>query len=221
MNLTTKEYMKVLKFINLIGILILFFTQCNEKAQDKHHQLINKEVNEFSQVNSSDDTSKELIFINDNGCPNCIISFSGYILNYIEGNEKAQDKHYQLINKEVNELFQVNLSDDTPKKLIFINDNGCPNCIISFSGYVLNHIDRFKDNSLILINSKGINVDIDKFLDLNAKNIFVSRNIRKQSKILPDLGIIYLKENSNEVDTIISINASTIREQLNYIENKP
>ena len=81
-------------------------------------------------------------------------------------------------------------------------------------------MDKFKDSSLIFINSKGFNVDLDRFIGLNAKNIVISRYIREQSKMLPDLGIIYFKEHTNKVDTIISIDALTITQQLHYIKNK-
>ena len=142
------------------------------------------------------------------------------MLLFIQCNEKVQNEIYQQINSEIKEFYQVDLSKRKANKLIFINDNGCPNCIVSFSGFVLNNMDKFKDSSLIFINSKGFNVDLDRFIGLNAKNIVISRYIREQSKMLPDLGIIYFKEHTNKVDTIISIDALTITQQLHYIKNK-
>lgn len=142
------------------------------------------------------------------------------ILLFIQCNEKVQNDIYQQINSEINEFYQVDLDDSNAKELVFINDNGCPNCIVSFSGFVLNNMDKFKDSSLIFINSKGFNVDLDRFIGLNAKNIVISRNIREQSRMLPNLGIIYFKEHTNKVDTIISIDALTITQQLHYIKNR-
>lgn len=140
-----------------------------------------------------------------------------FFLLCIQCNKKEQNEKYQLIVNEIKENYQIDIRDNNVQNLIFINDQGCPNCIASFSGYILNNIDKFKENSMIFINSKGINIDLDKFINLKAKNILISRNIREQSEILPDLGIIYLKKSTKEVDSVISLDTSNIVEQLKYI----
>lgn len=73
---------------------------------------------------------------------------------------------------------------------------------------------------MIFINSTGKNVDIDKFLQLKSKNVIISRKIRDKAKIIPNLGIIYIKENTKSIDTIISIEPNIIIEQLNYMRDR-
>lgn len=133
---------------------------------------------------------------------------------------KTSDERYLQINNEIREIYQMNIKNENVKYLIFINDYGCFGCIKSFLGYILNNINRFEDNRLIFTSSKGVNVDIDKSISSNTKNVVISRNIRRQGEIIPNLGIVYLKENTIEVDTIISIDALIISEQLAYIENR-
>lgn len=146
----------------------------------------------------------------------CIIMFM------MQCNSKAGDAHYQLISGEIKKHYKINTGKNDAENLIFINDKGCPNCIRSFSDYILNNVDRFEDNSLIFINSKGFNVDLERFAKHNSKNIIISHTIREHGNVLPDLGIIYLKKDKNktEVDTIILIDPLTIKDQLNYIENR-
>lgn len=148
-------------------------------------------------------------------------SLFGILFLLLSGcSSEMSDERYRSISREVKEVYRVNINDKNVKQLIFINDLGCSGCVLSFSGYILNNIDRFNDNSLIFISSKGRNVDVDKFVKSKTKNIIISRNIRKQSEIIPNLGVVYLRENGNEVDTIVSIDASTLSEQLAYIEDR-
>lgn len=124
------------------------------------------------------------------------------------------------MRKEVKLFYETDLNDKEVKQFIFINDIGCPNCILSFSNYVLNNFENYRNNSMIFINSTGKNVDIDKFLQLKSKNVIISRKIRDKAKIIPNLGIIYIKENTKSIDTIISIEPNIIIEQLNYMRDR-
>lgn len=72
----------------------------------------------------------------------------------------------------------------------------------------------------IFINSKGWNVDIDRFESLELKKIVISRDARNQGTLIPDLGIIYMKETKTEIDTIISISLERIKEQIDYMEKR-
>lgn len=134
--------------------------------------------------------------------------------------EKAVDGKYIQMRKEVKLFYETDLNDKEVKQFIFINDIGCPNCILSFSNYVLNNFENYRNNSMIFINSTGKNVDIDKFLQLKSKNVIISRKIRDKAKIIPNLGIIYIKENTKSIDTIISIEPNIIIEQLNYMRDR-
>jgi hypothetical protein len=63
----------------------------------------------------------------------------------------------------------------------------------------------------------GVNVNTEKFRTYSDKNIIINKNIRDTDDLLPDLGVIIL--NQNCVDTIITITASEIVNQLNYIDS--
>ncbi|MDO5664531.1 MAG: hypothetical protein Q4G63_04630 [Bacteroidia bacterium] len=141
------------------------------------------------------------------------------IFIFVTCSSNTANKPSKLMLKDVKRIYQVNV-DKNKKQLIFINDVGCPNCIITFSNYILNNINRYNNNSIIFINSKGQNVDIDRFIALNTKDVVISKEPREGVGIIPNLGIIYLKENISEIDTIISIDASIITEQLKYIDER-
>lgn len=133
--------------------------------------------------------------------------------------ERPTDEKYIKMSEDIYRFYGVK-TDKTEECLIFINDRGCPNCITSFSNYVLNNMDKYKDNSFIFINSTGRNVNIERFASMNLKNIIISRNVREQGEIIPDLGFVYMTENMNEIDTVISMTAEKFLEQIDYIEKR-
>lgn len=140
-------------------------------------------------------------------------------LFYLSCVEKPADEKYVQLNRDLRDFYSINTGSKT-KQFIFINDKGCPTCIVSFSGFILQNMEKYNENSMVFINSRGQNVDLDKFSALNLKNVHISRNIREKGNIIPDLGIVYLKENKQEIDTIISISPEKFIEQINYIKER-
>lgn len=138
---------------------------------------------------------------------------------FIGCSERPTDEKYLKMSEDINRFYGIKM-DKTAECLIFINDRGCPNCITSFSNYVLNNIDKYRDNSFIFINSTGWNVDIERFASMNLKNIIISRNVREQGEIIPDLGFVYMTETRNKIDTVISMTTEKFLEQIDYIEKR-
>lgn len=128
----------------------------------------------------------------------------------------STDANYLFVQKELKENYQQTIPKNTTH-LIFITDKGCPNCIISFSQLILQNIDKYKDSGLVFINSSGKNVDIDSYASMKDKNIIITSDYPDKSTVIPSLGIVYLKPQKQEVDTIIHIDASIIKEQFEYI----
>ena len=152
-------------------------------------------------------------FISKNKNTICLLLISLLIIGCKSQNA---DEDYFKFEKEL----KVNYHKSIPKNatcLIFISDEGCPNCVISFSQLILQNIDNYKNTGLVIIHSAGKNVDIDSYSSIKNKNIKIYSDYPDKSEIIPSLGIVYLKPQKQEVDTIIYIDAFTIKEQFQYI----
>lgn len=147
---------------------------------------------------------------------NCNFLLLVFVL-FVGCSAKSQDEKLNVISKELKNVYNVDIKDDV-KQVIFINDNTCPNCVESFSNFILNDIDKYKDSSLIIINSLGQNVDLDRFNRMGLKNIVISQKSIEQNGYIPDLGVVYI--NKNKVDTIISVEAEGFIDQLKYIDKR-
>lgn len=145
-----------------------------------------------------------------------LLFFSIYLLSC---RITPDNKESSVLQSELNHSYKHKISQNI-SRLIFITDEGCPNCVISFSQFILNNVENYKQNSLVFINSSGTNVDIDTFKALKNKNIIISEDYPMESKLLPRLGIVYLKKGTQEIDTIISIEASQIKKQFKFILQK-
>lgn len=138
----------------------------------------------------------------------------GMLVLFTGCSAKHKDEKLNVIDQQLKEIYKVDLKDDV-KQVVFINDNTCPNCVESFSNFILNNIDKYKDNSLIVINSSGRNVDLDRFNSLELKNIIYSNQVKSFNELIPNLGIAYIKD--SRLDTIVALNAETFADQLEYI----
>ena len=155
-------------------------------------------------------------FISKNKNTICLLLISLLIIGCKSQNA---DEDYFKFEKEL----KVNYHKSIPKNatcLIFISDVGCPNCVISFSQLILQNIDKYKDVGLVFIHSTGKNVDIDSYSSMKSKNIIISSDYPDKSEIIPSLGIVYLKPQKQEIDTIIHIDAYTIKEQFQYMHER-
>lgn len=149
----------------------------------------------------------------------CNILFIASVLLCSACSDKSKDARYNVLNSELKESHQLTV-DKTIKQVLFMNDVGCPNCVTSFSNYVLNNIDKYKDSTLIIINSKGLNVDLNRFTSLGMKNVVISNETYDQKTVIPSLGVVYLSKDDNRVDTIISVDAASFADKLNYIDSR-
>ena len=132
---------------------------------------------------------------------------------------KKKNNEDSILQKELSKVYDYKIPEDV-SRLIFITDEGCPNCVLSFSQLILNNITDYEKNSLIFINSSGRNVDIDMFTSLHSPNIIISNGYPVSSTVLPRLGIVYLKPETQDADTTIAIDASRIEEQFKFILEK-
>ncbi|MFA5228908.1 MAG: hypothetical protein WC446_04080 [Candidatus Paceibacterota bacterium] len=138
-------------------------------------------------------------------------------LIYLQSCTNERSNEYKYIESQIKDIYGIQL-DRNIKEIYLVNDIGCGNCVITFSNYILDNVVTKRNNDkLILINSMGVNVNTEKFRTYSDKNIIINKNIRDTDDLLPDLGVIIL--NQNCVDTIITITASEIVNQLNYIDS--
>ena len=73
-------------------------------------------------------------------------------------------------------------------------------------------------DALVVVTATGTSVDISEFSEDKYDNVIYDyKNYFKRNNILENSGAIFLSENN--VDTIISIEAKGIEEQLRYIQN--
>lgn len=138
-------------------------------------------------------------------------------LIYLQSCTNERNNEYKYIESQIKDIYGIQL-DRNIKEIYLVNDIGCGNCVITFSNYILDNVVTKRNNDkLILINSMGVNVNTEKFRTYSDKNIIINKNIRDTDDLLPDLGVIIL--NQNCVDTIITITASEIVNQLNYVDS--
>lgn len=153
-----------------------------------------------------------LKYLNRNIC--FVVFFCSFLVSSC--NTSSSDDNYLLLQKDLKENYHINIPKNATC-LIFISDEGCPNCVISFSQLILQNIDNYKNTGLVIIHSAGKNVDIDSYSSIKNKNIKIYSDYPDKSEIIPSLGIVYLKPQKQEVDTIIYIDAFIIKEQFQYI----
>lgn len=130
----------------------------------------------------------------------------------------SNDERFNMLKKEFKETYHKHIPNDV-KTIYIINDNYCPNCVYYFSQFVL---DNLKENKQILyfINSKGINVDLQRFIAHGYENVHISKQIlNANNELIPNaLGVIYIK--NMQIDTIIHIDSNSIFDQIAYIKSK-
>lgn len=101
-------------------------------------------------------------------------------------------------------------------KIVVIGEGGgCPSCEKSFADFAF---ENLLDSSVFLVISRGNNINIKKFLDLE-QNCFFDWQLDKQK--FPEFKssrIIYLK--SNAIDTVVVINSKEFLEQISYFRNR-
>lgn len=149
----------------------------------------------------------------------CLLFLFTITVSIIGCKSQTTDDEYLKLEKELKTNYHKNIPDNATS-LVFISDEGCANCVMSFSQLILQNIDKYKDVGLVFIHSTGKNVDIDSYSSMKSKNIIISSDYPDKSEIIPSLGIVYLKPQKQEIDTIIHIDAYTIKEQFQYMHER-
>ena len=149
----------------------------------------------------------------------CLLLLLSITVSIIGCKSQTTDDEYLKLEKELKTNYHKNIPDNATS-LVFISDEGCANCVMSFSQLILQNIDKYKDAGLVFIHSTGRNVDIDSYSSVNSSNIILSSDYPHKSDIIPSLGIVYLKPQKQEIDTIIYIDSYKINEQFRYILQK-
>ncbi|MCC8188151.1 MAG: hypothetical protein LIP08_11785 [Bacteroides sp.] len=105
------------------------------------------------------------------------------------------------------------------KRIFVINDVGCGNCTLLFSGYIKEYVKD--EGSLILVHSRGYNVDLEAF-QCKAKEkpeVFISyQTISDPENRFYPSGVYYL--NGEQLDTVIYIKPELLKEQLSYMAER-
>ena len=101
-------------------------------------------------------------------------------------------------------------------RIYVLNDLGCGSCVSSLANYVFGYVDD--DHSLVIINSRGININLDAF-EMKKKtnpNIVISHTVlNDKSNLFAFVGAIFLKE--ERVDTIVNVLEGDVIQSLQYI----
>ena len=133
--------------------------------------------------------------------------------NHMKGN-----RNDDTLIKHIEDSYGKKVKNET-ERIFYINDQGCGRCVNSYSDFVLNYVDDAK--SMVIINSKGLNVDMDKFREkafLYPDHILLAYDPKKTNKHLPDLCIIYITK--RRVDSIFEVNSGNIHSLLQYAKSK-
>ena len=112
-------------------------------------------------------------------------------------------------------ILQDSLKVKPYDKLLVLTETGCLGCNKSFA-YLIEGM--LNSDALVVVTATGTSVDISEFSEDKYDNVIYDyKNYFKRNNILENSGAIFLSENN--VDTIISIEAKGIEEQLRYIQN--
>lgn len=130
----------------------------------------------------------------------------------------SNDKEYVQLKKELKKQYGVSLGTNI-KRIFVINDVGCGNCTLLFSGYIKDYVQD--EASLILVHSRGYNVDLEAF-QAKAKEkpeVFISYQTLSDPENRFYLSSVYYL-NGEQLDTVIYIKPELLKEQLFYISER-
>ncbi len=103
--------------------------------------------------------------------------------------------------------YEVELGDSI-RRIFVLNDMDCPTCVRSLADFAKEQIDN--PGSMILINSRGSNIDLESFEELRKinPNILIRHKVENEDSIFSKMGVIYL--NNAEVDSIVKVDISNL-----------
>lgn len=126
-----------------------------------------------------------------------------------------EDVQITKLKQDLKKQYGIKL-DKEINRIYILNDMGCGTCISSLSRFVKDYVND--DKAMVLINSRGINVDLDAFeMKKQANpNIIINHTvINEPDNRFACSGAIYIKQ--EKIDTIIKIEGENIVQQLQYI----
>jgi hypothetical protein len=128
----------------------------------------------------------------------------------------VKDSQYQSIEKYFKTKHNYCIAEKI-SKLVIISQNGCPGCNKSFANFTLNSL--VNDSTIILVTSNGTGIDLSEFRRIKD-NVFFDENVNNSEvmDLFSNSGVIFLS--SQKVDTIITIDASSLNEQFSETQNR-
>jgi hypothetical protein len=131
--------------------------------------------------------------------------------------ENKDDATVQHVKAYLKENYNVKLTPNI-KRVFVLNDLGCGNCVRALSEFVKDNVDD--ENSLVVVQSRGANVDIEEFMkrEKGRHNVVVSHRANDDDSIFSKLGVIYLTD--SKADTIINISADKASSQISYVAKR-
>ena len=128
----------------------------------------------------------------------------------------AKQKQYKALQNYFAKRQHTHLSKNT-KTLFVLTEQGCSTCDKMFAQLIEKHLqDR---NIWFLITATGAEIDLTPFQN-KQPNIFFDQTVdnTKYLKMFDQTKVFFMKD--NQVDTTISIEASEIETQLEYISRR-
>lgn len=133
----------------------------------------------------------------------------------VEGCSSKENARLASLKEALKEQYGVKL-DKGITRIYVLNDLGCGSCVSSLANYVASYVDG--EHSLVIINSRGINIDLEAFEQKKKTNpnIVISHTVlNDESNPFAFAGAIFLKE--EKVDTIVNIQEGDVMQSLQYI----
>lgn len=137
---------------------------------------------------------------------------------FISSCQKSNDSEYKRMQQYLKSEYNYNV-DGNIERVFYVNDIGCSSCVRTFSDFILYNVAD--ENSLIIINSKGINVNLEEFRKKQEempRNVILSYNPNVKDGYFPNLSVLHI--NNLKVDTIIEVSAQNLQNLLRYIQQK-
>ncbi len=128
----------------------------------------------------------------------------------------TRDKNFLKLNDFFKNIPNIKFSPHTSSILI-LTGNGCYSCNKEFTRLLKCYINT--PNNIILVEASSSQLDLSSFMSDSCKNVFIDyKNTFAKLKITDKSSAIFLSQEA--VDTIISIDALNLKNELRQIEDK-
>ena len=141
------------------------------------------------------------------------ISFFLFSCTPISEKEKEGNKKWEEMKTYFKERHHTNLEKGRWRKIVVLTGNGCLSCNLSLMQFVLN--EAKEKRTLTLVTAPSTSLDLNLFKSMEETVFFDDDPDFERFPILLETKAILLKNNS--IDSIITIHAENLLNQLNYI----